>query len=90
MDYSECFMIGLLSLALAVNYCTDEVTWSKLSSNVCDSTISTIDGLLRQCPDEDHLHTESKAASRELFTPRHLHSAIAVRDSVYFWRFCLW
>jgi len=79
-------LFGMLhdwTLTLAVNYCTDEVTWSKLSSNACDSTISTIDGLVRQCPEEDHFHTESKATSRELFTPRYLHSAIAVRDNVY-------
>ena len=70
------------TLTLAVNYCTDEATWSMLSSNACDS--SPLPPLQKAlCPEEDHMHTESKAMSRDLFTPRYLHSAIAVRDDVY-------
>lgn len=75
-------MLYNFSLDLRVNYCSDEVTWSKLAANSCDSSVYTVEGLVLQCPDEHRRH-QSIETSRQLFTPRHLHSTIAVRDDVY-------
>ena len=74
-------MLHDYSLDLTVDYCKDEATWSKLS-NFCDPSLHINKGLILQCPNEHHRH-ESIEMSQELFTPRYLHSTIAVRDDIY-------
>ena len=72
-------------LHFEVEYCTENIQWSKLSSlsNSCERSF-LVNGKLdmSSCPksfdDNDHASLQ-----REIFTPRHLHTAIGARDNIY-------
>ena len=72
-----------------VEYCTENIQWSKLSSssNTCEQAFLSKGKLnFSSCPewyvndDEDH-HASPQTTTT--FTPRHLHTGVAVGDNVF-------
>ena len=67
-----------------LDYCYEGILWSKLSakSNSCERASVVKGKLVTQCPESCERHTRI-IAEKELFTPRYLHSSVAVGNNVY-------
>jgi hypothetical protein len=73
------------SIHFDVDYCTEEVTWVKLSSksNTCDEGYVKDGNFELHCPDKQKQHFPSKETPTKLFTPRYSHTSIALGNDMY-------
>ena len=75
-----------LRLHFEVEYCTEGIQWSKLSalSNSCEQSF-LVNGKLNMssCPQSFYNNKDHVSLENEIFTPRHLHTAIGARGSIY-------
>ena len=70
--------ISSWSLRFDVHPCDDEVRWQKIVTNACERAfVGGGEAVLDRC------NNPGKEAGEETFSPRHLHTSIAVGDEVF-------